>query len=154
MPAASITGRPAPIAPAIGSSIRNEERAPAATAASCTARFSTSVAPEGMPITTRGFGIPSPKRSCTERMKYCSIRSVTAKSEITPSRSGRTATIVEGVRPTISFASSPIASTRFDIVSIATTEGSSITIPRPRTLTSVFAVPRSMPTSCEKIPEE
>ena len=82
------------------------------------------------------------------------MRSVTEKSEITPSRSGRTATIVEGVRPTISFASSPIASTRFETVSIATTDGSSTTMPRPRTKTSVLAVPRSMPMSCEKMPRK
>jgi len=143
-PAASMTRRSAPIAAAIGSSIRYAERAPAAIAASCTARFSTSVAPDGMPTTTRGFGMPRPKRSCTCRMKYCSIFSVTAKSEITPSRSGRTAMIEAGVRPTMRFASAPMARTRFDTRSIATTDGSSMTMPRPRTLTSVFAVPRSM----------
>ena len=56
---------------------------------------------------------------------------MTAKSEMTPSRSGRTAKIVEGVRPTMSFASLPMASTRFETVSIATTDGSSMTMPRP-----------------------
>ena len=54
-PAASWIGRPAPIAAAIGSSMRCASRAPAIVAASVTARFSTSVTPDGMPITTRGW---------------------------------------------------------------------------------------------------
>ena len=57
-----------------------------------------------------------------------------------------------GVRPTIRLASAPMASTRFDFASIATTEGSLMTMPRSRTWTSVFAVPRSMPMSREKRP--
>ena len=60
--------------------------------------------------------------------------------------------IEAGVRPTIRFASAPIASTRFVLASIATTDGSEITIPRSRTWTSVLAVPRSMPMSREKRP--
>ena len=108
-PFGSMIGSPAPIAAAIGSSIRNAARAPAFSAASCTARFSTSVTPLGMPTTTRGRGMPKPKRSCTERMKYWSMRSVTSKSDMTPSFSGRTAMIFDGVRPTIRFASAPIA---------------------------------------------
>jgi hypothetical protein len=39
---------------------------------------------------------------------------------------------------------------RFVLASIATTDGSLITIPRSRTWTSVFAVPRSIPMSREK----
>src|SRR5690606_34762245 len=65
------------------------------------------------------------------------------------------ATMWAGVRPTISFASLPIALTwlrRLDDLSIATTEGSLITIPRFFTCTSVFAVPRSIPISSEKRP--
>src|SRR5579875_530263 len=85
-------------------------------------------------------------------MKYCSIFSVTSKSEMTPSRSGRTATILAGVRPTIRFASAPMARILRVVRSIATTEGSSMTIPFPLTITRVFAVPRSMPMSCEKSP--
>ena len=48
-PDGSDTGSPAPIAAAIGSSIRRAQRAPALSAASRTARFSTSVTPDGMP---------------------------------------------------------------------------------------------------------
>ena len=53
-PAESCTGSRAPMAAAIGSSIKNAILAPALSAASCTARFSTSVTPEGIPITTLG----------------------------------------------------------------------------------------------------
>src|SRR6266705_1587682 len=52
---------------------------------------------------------------------------------MTPSRSGRTAMMFAGVRPTIRFASAPMARTRFVFASIATTDGSLITIPRSRT---------------------
>jgi len=56
-------------------------------------------------------------------------------SAITPSRSGRIASIVSGVLPIISLASSPTAFTRLMpfSVSTATTEGSLRTMPFPRT---------------------
>ena len=60
--------------------------------------------------------------------------------------------IEAGVRPTIRLASAPIASMAPVRASFATTDGSLITIPRPRTWTSVFAVPRSTPTSRENSP--
>ena len=66
-------------------------------------------------------------------MKWRSICSVTSKSAITPSFSGRIAVIVPGVRPSIRFASTPTAWTWPLRESIATTEGSERTIPRPRT---------------------
>ena len=46
-----------PMAAAIGSSIRRAQRAPALSAASRTARFSTSVTPDGIPRSIRGRGI-------------------------------------------------------------------------------------------------
>jgi hypothetical protein len=58
---------------------------------------------------------------------------------ITPSLSGRIAEIVPGVRPSMRLASIPTAWTSPVRESIATTEGSDSTIPRPRTYTSVFA---------------
>ena len=96
--------------------------------------------PEGTQTTTRG---------CAQRfwwtfwMKWRSISSVTSKSAITPSFSGRIAEIVPGVRPSIRLASIPTAWTSPVRESIATTLGSDSTMPRPRTYTSVFAVPRS-----------
>src|SRR5688572_1490604 len=86
-------------------------------------------------------------------MKYLSIASVTAKSAMTPSRMGRIASMLPGVLPSISFASWPTATTlRLLPLVMATTDGSSRTIPRPRMWTSVLAVPRSMAMSCENMP--
>ena len=146
LPVASSTGRPAPIAAAIGSSIRYASRAPACCAASMTARFSTSVTPDGTPTTTRGRTNDFDRIAL--RIKYFSIACVTSKSAITPSFIGRIATIFPGVRPIICFASSPTASTSPESFLIATTEGSRSTIPRPLTCTNVLAVPRSIPISC------
>ncbi len=115
-------------------------RAPADRHASSTARFSTPVTPEGTHTTTRGC---AKRLWCTFWMKWRSISSVTSKSAITPSFSGRIAGIVPGVRPSIRLASIPTACTSPVRESIATTLGSESTIPRPRTYTSVFAVPRS-----------
>ena len=110
LPVGSLTGRPAPMAAAIGSSMSRAQRAPALSAASRTARFSTSVTPDGMPSSIRGRGM-RPTRSCTLWTKYLIICSVTSKSLMTPSRSGRTAMMLAGVRPTMRLASAPIART-------------------------------------------
>jgi hypothetical protein len=153
LPDGSLTGSPAPIAAAMGSSMSRAQRAPELSAASRTARFSTSVTPDGIPRSIRGRGI-SPTRSWTLWTKYLIICSVTSKSLMTPSRRGRIAMMLAGVRPTIRLASAPIARTRFVLASIATTEGSLITMPRSRTWTSVLAVPRSIPMSREKRPRK
>ena len=126
----SPTGSPAPIAAAIGSSIRYAWRAPALRQASSTARFSTPVTPEGTHTTTRGC---AQRFWCTFWMKWRSICSVTSKSAITPSLSGRIAWIVPGVRPSMRLASIPTACTSPVRESIATTDGSESTMPRPRT---------------------
>ena len=52
---------------------------------------------------------------------------------MTPSLRGRTATIDSGVLPTIALASTPTPNARRVRVSMATTLGSEITIPLPRT---------------------
>ena len=136
---ASSTGSSAPIAPAIASSIRCASRAPAASVASTTASRSTCVRPLGThTITARRSRLPP-----TRRMKCPSICSVVSKSAITPCRSGRVATIVAGVRPSICRAFSPTAYTWPVCWSIATTDGSNRTMPSPRRKTTVFAVPRS-----------
>ena len=62
--------------------------------------------------------------------------------------------MLAGVRPTIRFASAPTARTRLVFASIATTDGSLMTMPRSRTWTSVLAVPRSIPMSREEEAEE
>ena len=76
---------------------------------------------------------------------------MTSKSAMTPSFNGRMAEIEPGVRPSILFASTPTAWTSPVRVSMATTEGSERTMPRPRTYTSVFAVPRS--TAMSRLPK-
>ena len=105
-PRASSTGSPAPNAAAMGSGTKYTRRAPARSAESMTAFFSTAVIPLGTAITTRG---PMILLLLTLRMKYESMASVISKSLITPSRSGRTAEIEPGVFPIISLALQPTA---------------------------------------------
>ena len=113
-------------------------------------RVITSVMPEGTAMTTRGRAIV--RRLWALRMKWRSMASVTSKSAMTPSLSGRMATILPGVRPSIRLASSPTARTSLVPAFTATTDGSRSTIPWSFTLTKVFAVPRSIPMSFEKNP--
>ena len=63
----SMMGSPAPMPAAMGSSTRNTRRAPACSALSSTARFSTAVMPLGTAMTTRGP--KSRPRPFTLRMK-------------------------------------------------------------------------------------
>src|SRR5271165_640734 len=77
------------------------------------------------------------------------MRSVTLKSAMTPSFIGRIATMLPGVRPTISLASLPTASTSPLFLLMATIDGSLTTMPLPLAYTSVLAVPRSMARSDE-----
>ena len=113
-------------------------------AASITARRSTLVAPTGTPTMTRVSGTGTTLWWITRRMKYSSIVAVASNSEMTPSRIGRIVTTLGGVRPMISFAARPTFSTRRDFLSMATQEGSLMTMPLLWTLTSVLAVPRSI----------
>src|SRR5579862_5484204 len=64
---------------------------------------------------------------------------------------GLMATMLPGVRPSISLASLPTASTSPVFLLMATMEGSLTTMPLPRAYTSVLAVPRSMARSLEKM---
>ena len=64
---------PTPMAAAIGSSIRYVLRAPALTAASTTARSSTSVIPTGTQITTTGFVTMLPQARRTKRLSIFSV---------------------------------------------------------------------------------
>src|SRR5687767_15961084 len=68
---------------------------------------------------------------------------------MTPSFMGLIATMLPGVRPSISLASRPTASTRPFNLLIATMDGSFTTIPFPRAYTQVLAVPRSIARSLE-----
>src|SRR5690349_17431977 len=61
------------------------------------------------------------------------------------------ATMFPGVRPSISFASLPTASTSPVFLLMATIEGSFTTMPLPLAYTNVLAVPRSMARSLENM---
>src|ERR1700761_3292550 len=61
------------------------------------------------------------------------------------------ATMLPGVRPSISLASLPTASTSPVFLLMATIEGSLTTIPLPRAYTRVLAVPRSIAKSLENM---
>ena len=123
---------PAPIAAAIGSSIKRTSRAPALNTASRIARRSTNVDLHGTQTTTRGAG-GNKRFSCTLPINWFNMVSVTSKSAITPSFIGRIAEIFAGVRPSICFASRPTAATIFcePLWRIATTVGSFNIMPRP-----------------------
>ncbi len=68
---------------------------------------------------------------------------------MTPSLSGCSAENASGVWLIMFFASWPTASTRCVLFSMATTEGSLMTMPSPVMATSVLAVPRSMAMSVD-----
>ena len=70
---------------------------------------------------------------------------------MTPSFMGLMATMLPGVRPSISLASLPTASTSPVFLFNATIEGSLTTMPLPRAYTSVLAVPRSIARSLENM---
>src|SRR5688572_6675860 len=69
---------------------------------------------------------------------------------MTPSFIGLIATMLPGVRPSISLASLPTASTRPFTLLTATIDGSITTMPRPLAYTHVLAVPRSMARSVDR----
>ena len=97
LPVGSATSNPAPMAAAIGSSIRKTSFAPALITDSSTALSSTSVMPDGTPTTT--LGLPALYLWHTFETIFLSINCVAVKSAITPSFNGLTAFIVSGVLP-------------------------------------------------------
>ena len=97
------------------------------------ARRSTAVEPEGTQMMI--CGLAKLRRLCTLRMKCLIISSATSKSAMTPSRKGRIAWMLPGVRPSIMLglvADGQHLLAAVD-VAIATTEGSLRTMPRPLT---------------------
>src|SRR5687767_10048823 len=69
---------------------------------------------------------------------------------MTPSFIGLIATMLPGVRPSISLAPVPTASTRPVTLLTATIDGSLTTMPRPLAYTQVLAVPRSIARSVDR----
>ena len=106
-PLASLTGRPEPMAAAIGSSISRTSEAPAPRADSRMARRSTCVEPQGTQMMMRG--LLNQPRACTILMNCLSICSVTVKSAMTPSFMGRMASMLPGTLPSMALASWPTA---------------------------------------------
>ena len=111
LPVGSVIGMPAPMAAAMGSAISPALRAPADRTDWRMARFSTGVAPCGTQTIT--LGLEKLVRRNTFLMKCLIISSALSKSAMTPSRIGRMASMLPGVRPSISLASSPTARTCF-----------------------------------------
>ena len=138
---------PAPTAAATASSTRYTSLAFARNALSLTARRSTWVTSDGMPMTTLGR-TRTLLFACL--MKYDNICSAASKSAMTPSRIGLTASIPPGTRPSIRFASLPTASMLPVSRLTATIDGSLTTIPLPLAYTQVFAVPRSIARSLDE----
>ena len=129
LPMGSWMESPAPMAAAMGCSMRYAAEAPARWAASFTARRSTLVMAEGTQMSTRGrLSRDTPQRCSSRRI----MRSVMSKSVMAPWRSGRTATMYPGVRPIICQASCPMARTSWVRVLRAMTVGSFRTMPLPR----------------------
>ena len=147
LPSGASTSRPIPMAAAIGSKIRNTSRPSACSAESRTARNSTSVEPEGTPITIRSCGESRRLPVCTILISPRIICSQAVKSAITPSFSGRTVRMPGCSFSYIIFAFSPTAIILSVRRSSATTDGSSITI-LSSLIIMVLAVPRSIAISC------
>ena len=150
LPSGASTSIPIPMAAAIGSKIRYTSRPSACSAESRTARSSTSVEPEGTPITIRSEGENRRLPECTILIRPRIICSQAEKSAITPSRSGRMVLMLSCVFSYIIFASFPTAIILSVRRSSATTEGSSTTI-LSSLIMIVLAVPRSIAISWTKL---
>ena len=149
LPSGASTSTPIPIAAAIGSKIRYTSRPLACSAESRTARSSTSVEPEGTPMTMRREGEKRWRPECTIRINPRIICSQAVKSAITPSFSGRIVRILSCVFSYMLLARSPTAIISLVRRSSATTDGSSTTI-LSLLMMMVLAVPRSIAISCTK----
>ena len=136
-----------PMAAAIGSNTRYTSRPPACSALSRTARSSTSVEPDGTPMTIRNEGVNKRLPVFTFLIRPRIICSQALKSAITPSRRGLTVRILGFSFSYIIFARSPTAIILSVRRSSATTEGSSTTI-LSLLIMMVLAVPRSIAISC------
>ena len=143
LPSGASTSIPIPMAAAIGSKIRYTSRPSACSAESRTARSSTSVEPEGTPMTMRREGWNRRLPVCTILISPRIICSQAEKSAITPSRNGRIVRMLSCVFSYIILAFSPTAIILSVRRSSATTDGSSTTI-LSSLIIMVLAVPRSI----------
>ena len=149
-PAPPSRSNPAPAAAATGSSIsRTLYLGRRTLSAAMIDRRSTGVAPLGTHTRalarSRGpsSGLP---RLRARRRNVCSMAAVASRSAMTPSRSGWITWMSCGSLSASASAAAPTAATLPMAVSMAIAVGSSSTMPRPATQTSVFTVPRSIAT--------
>ena len=126
-PFGSNTSIPIPIAAAIGSCISQTSFAPACSAESITALFSTSVTPDGIQITIFKAGEKMDLFLGIMPINPLIICSEDWKSAITPSFRGRKVSISLCVFPCICWAFVPIATTSPVLIFFATIDGSSTT---------------------------
>ncbi len=148
-PAPPVRSKPAPAAAATGSSIsRTWYRGRRTESAATIDRRSTAVAPLG--TQTKASGRIGLKRCRVLRRNSCSSAAVASRSAMTPSRSGWITWMSCGSLSARASADSPTAATLPTAVSMAIAVGSSSTMPRPATQTSVFTVPRSIATLLRK----
>ena len=146
-PAPPVRSKPAPAAAATGSSIsRTLYRGRRTLSAATMDRRSTGVAPLG--THTRALGRSPGLR--VRRRKACSRAAVASRSAMTPSRSGWMTSMSCGSLSASASAAVPTAATLPTAVSMAIAVGSSSTMPRPATQTSVLTVPRSIATLLRK----
>jgi hypothetical protein len=147
-PAPPVRSNPAPAAAATGSSIsRTLYRGRRTPSAATIDRRSTGVAPLG--TQTSALGRSTPNRR-VRRKNSCSMAAVASRSAMTPSRSGWITSMSCGSLSASASAASPTAATFPTAVSMAIAVGSSSTMPRPATQTSVLTVPRSIATLLRK----
>src|SRR6266851_783606 len=151
-PVGSVTGRPAPIAAAIGSSIRKTRLAPALSADSWIARRSTAVEPEG--TQTMICGVAKLRRLCALRIMLDHFLGYLEIGDNAVAQRPDRLNVARGA-----------ADHQFRLLSdgedlslaltlaIATTDGSFRTIPRPFTWTAVFAGPRAIAMSADREPD-
>jgi hypothetical protein len=143
-PAPPLRSNPAPAAAATGSSIsRTLYRGRRTLSAAMIDRRSTGVAPLG---THTSASRRTAENRRVRRRNSCSMAAVASRSAMTPSRSGWITWMSCGSLSARASAAVPTAATLPTAVSMAIAVGSSSTMPRPATQTSVFTVPRSIAT--------
>ncbi len=148
-PAPPVRSNPAPAAAATGSSIsRTLYRGRRTLSAATMERRSTGVAPLG--THTRASGRSGLAQRRVLRKNACSMAAAASRSAMTPSRSGWITWMSCGSLSARASAAWPTAATLPMPVSMAIAVGSSSTMPRPATQTSVLTVPRSMATLLRK----
>ena len=128
-----MTGRPAPIAAAIGSSIRKTRRAPALSALSWIARRSTAVEPEGTQMTTRGLAKATPGMHPADEVLDHLLGDLEVGDDAVAQGADRLDVAGRAPDHLLGFLADGEDLALPRLVDIATTDGSFRTMPRPLT---------------------